>query len=138
MAPDVTGLTAFDTFAVALTSDEEVPPTEPNPGATGTADLAFYTLDDGIDVVCAEIAVDKGTATGTFAGAAGSHIHEGAAGVAGPIVVPLPTVDDDTNTADGCVTTDFDLEDISAAPADFYVNIHTTDYPTGVARGQLG
>ena len=138
VAPDVTGLTATDTFAIQLSSADEVPPTEPDPGATGTAALEFYTLDDGSNVVCAELAVDQGTGDGTFAGAAGSHIHEAPAGEAGPIIVNLPTVDDDTNTAQGCSVTSFDLQEISDTPADYYVNVHTTEYPTGIVRGQLG
>ena len=138
VAPDVTGLDATDTFALQLTSEEEVPPLEPEPGASGTALLEFYTLEDDTDVVCADLAVDKGTATGTFAGAPGSHIHEAPVGEAGPIIITLPTVDDTTNTAQGCTTTSFDLEEISDTPADYYVNIHTTDYPTGLVRGQLG
>jgi hypothetical protein len=74
-----------------------------------------------------------------------SHIHQGAAGVAGPVVVPF--FQPGTNAASlpaslsavaGCVDVDADLaRKIAASPRDWYVNIHTTDFPAGAIRGQL-
>jgi hypothetical protein len=74
-----------------------------------------------------------------------SHIHQGAAGVAGPVVVPF--FQPGTNAASlpgtlsavaGCVDVDADLAArIAANPSDWYVNIHTTEFPAGAIRGQL-
>jgi hypothetical protein len=74
-----------------------------------------------------------------------SHIHQGAAGVAGPVVVPF--FQPGTNAASlpgtlsavaGCVAVDAGLaRRIAASPRDFYVNIHTADFPAGAIRGQL-
>lgn len=67
-----------------------------------------------------------------------SHIHEAPAGVAGDVVVPLD-VDGFEESSDGC-TEDVDadlLQSIIDSPADFYVNVHTEDFPPGAVRGQL-
>jgi hypothetical protein len=61
------------------------------------------------------------------------HIHAGAAGVGGPIVVNL------SGSIDGsprCVT-DADADAIAAAPSQYYLNIHNTPFPNGATRGQL-
>lgn len=65
-----------------------------------------------------------------------AHIHRGAAGAAGAVVVnlgerlPLAT--------DGCALIEFDLAaEIRANPAGFYVNVHNNDFPGGAIRGQL-
>ena len=74
-----------------------------------------------------------------------SHIHQGGAGVAGPVVVPF--FQPGTNAASlpatlsavaGCVDVDAGLAGrIAASPGDWYVNIHTADFPAGAIRGQL-
>ena len=62
------------------------------------------------------------------------HIHSGATGVAGPIVVDLtPTL-----TGPACVTSTTALvREIDRDPQDFYLNIHTTPFSNGAIRGQL-
>ena len=68
------------------------------------------------------------------------HIHRGAAGVNGPVVVPFfgtPMPATATAAADA-VAADAQLtQDIRANPAGFYVNLHTTAFPGGAVRGQL-
>ena len=69
--------------------------------------------------------------------ATAAHIHRGAAGVTGPIVVQLmpPNASGDSS---GCTHAPRDL--ISAIlqhPADYYVNVHNVRYPDGAVRGQL-
>ena len=66
-----------------------------------------------------------------------SHIHVGAEGESGDVVVPLD-VDGFEGSSDGCVdASDADLDAIIADPAGYYVNIHTEDFPAGAIRGQL-
>jgi hypothetical protein len=74
-----------------------------------------------------------------------AHIHQGGAGVAGPVVVLF--FQPGTNAASlpgtlssvaGCVDVDPALAGrIAASPRDWYVNIHTADFPAGAIRGQL-
>jgi hypothetical protein len=66
-----------------------------------------------------------------------AHIHHGLAGVAGPVVVPLPPTGPSSGT--GCTTgvgRSLAL-DIIEHPADYYVNTHNAELLTGAARGQL-
>jgi hypothetical protein len=69
------------------------------------------------------------------------HIHKGAEGVAGDIKVPL-FVDQElegTGAYDGCVKEVKKklIKKIIAKPENYYVNIHTEEYPDGAIRGQL-
>ena len=74
-----------------------------------------------------------------------AHIHEGRAGVAGPVVVLFfqpgtnaASLPDTLSSVAGCVDVDRGLaRKIAANPSDYYVNIHTADFPDGAIRGQL-
>jgi hypothetical protein len=82
--------------------------------------------------VCYSIAV--GGLAGTVISA---HIHQGAAGTAGPVVVQfMPPTQGSIN---GCAAAAHGLlKQIVQDPSGFYVNVHTTpDFPKGAARGQL-
>lgn len=64
-----------------------------------------------------------------------AHIHKGAAGKDGPPVIGLDLTDADD---DVCVAAEPDtLKEIVAAPAGYYVNVHSQAYPKGAVRGQL-
>src|SRR5437762_1973409 len=66
-----------------------------------------------------------------------SHIHRGAAGVAGPVVVTLAT-SFPGDRASGTVTISEALRDeIFGNPSGFYFNIHNAEFPNGAIRGQL-
>lgn len=66
-----------------------------------------------------------------------AHVHEGDAGVAGPVVVTLSPPPEDGHTR-GCTPVDPALaEAIAADPSHYYVNVHNADYPSGAVRGQL-
>ncbi len=67
-----------------------------------------------------------------------AHIHRGASTVNGPVIIPF-TAPDATGNSDGCVaTTTALIDEITANPAGFYVNVHTTEHPAGAIRAQLG
>jgi hypothetical protein len=112
-----------------LTGAAEVPgPGDPN--GSGTA-LIF--LNQGQEQICFEI-----TVSGITLPAIGAHIHVAPVGVAGPIIVPL-TPPDASGSSSGCVSADRDLiKAIRQNPANYYVNVHTTEFPAGAIRGQLG
>jgi len=63
-----------------------------------------------------------------------AHIHAGKAGVAGPPVVTLKA----SAPSETCMALDkATAQKIVAAPGDYYVNVHTADFPSGAIRGQL-
>jgi hypothetical protein len=116
-------------FTTTLTGAAEVPgPGDPD--GSGTARVA---LNPGQGEVCFTITVANITLPATAA-----HIHEAPVGVAGPIVVTLAPPDA-SGTVTGCAS-DVDQEEIKEIiqhPEEYYVNVHTTDYPAGAVRGQL-
>jgi CHRD domain/Protein of unknown function (DUF3455) len=71
------------------------------------------------------------------------HIHQGAVGVNGPVVVPLfsaPTGLPASITGVAGVVSDVKSDlarSISRDPANFYTNLHTAEFGGGAVRGQL-
>ena len=64
-----------------------------------------------------------------------AHIHKGAKGTSGNIVVALPG---SSYQASGCVpASSAILRTIEADPHGYYVNIHSKKYPGGAIRAQL-
>jgi hypothetical protein len=70
-----------------------------------------------------------------------AHIHAGARGVNGEVKVAFfeQTLPGSLNAVTGSVTVKDAklLKEISANPGDFYVNVHTAQFPGGAVRGQL-
>ena len=116
----------------ALTAPLTGPAEVPGPGDQDGAGSATIRLVAGEGRLCFQLSVTNLTLPATAA-----HVHSGVAGVAGPIVVTL-TPPGAGGTASGCVTIDRTLvAAILANPAAYYVNMHTTDFPSGAVRGQL-
>jgi hypothetical protein len=66
-----------------------------------------------------------------------SHIHRGAVGVAGPVVITLASAFPN-NTASGTANASVALiEEIRHNLSGFYVNVHNADFPNGAVRAQL-
>ena len=111
------------TFAVDLKGTSE-------PNATGTA-VVRVRPDAGM--VCYRLHAANVTLPTVAA-----HIHKGAAGTNGPVVVPFTAPGADGNSS-GCAPADAALiADITANPAGYYVNVHTKEHPAGAIRNQLG
>ncbi len=106
-----------------LLGANETPPTG---SGSGTANIR---LNQGKGRVCWTI-----TLTGLSSAVTGAHIHTGAAGVDGGVVVALGP-----NIAEGCAdNVDPQLiKDIRQSPAQYYVNVHTATFGNGEVRGQL-
>jgi len=115
-------------FTTTLTGAAEVP----GPGHPDGSGTATITLNHGQGTVCWEINVSGITLPATAA-----HIHEAPVGVAGPVDVGLSAPGAD-GFASGCATVSREeIKEIIQHPEEYYVNVHTTDYPAGALRGQL-
>jgi hypothetical protein len=69
-----------------------------------------------------------------------AHIHKGAKGVAGPIVVPTDqsSFNLPRPTSSGCEAIPSALsKKLRQNPSNYYVNVHNKPYPDGAIRGQL-
>jgi len=118
---------AADMHAKAtLTGAAEVPgPGDPDGGGT-----AQVTLNPDKNEVCYELSVTK------IDDATAAHIHEGAMGKDGPVKVGLDTPKG--GATKGCKSADAAVvKDMMANPANYYVNVHSKDFPKGAVRGQL-
>src|SRR5688572_15316468 len=96
----------------------------PGPGDPDGSGIANITLNQGQGKVCFELAVADITLPATAA-----HIHKAPVGVPGPVVVGL-TAPDAAGLSSGCVSADKALiKDIRQNPQNYYVNVHTADFP---------
>ena len=131
------------TLRARLSGANEVPVADPDGSGRGRVELS---VDDGM--VCFDVRFDD---TGT---PHRGHIHVGAAGVNGGIVVTLFELGAAQNPAgpadpandklesrerlDNCVAADpAVLAQIEANPGNYYVNLHNARFPGGAIRGQL-
>ncbi len=108
---------------LTLSGANEVPPVTTD--ATGEA-----TVDIKPDrSVTAKVTVSGMTATA-------SHIHEAAAGVNGPVIVPFTKTGDNTfEAAPGASLTEAQYK--SYKEGKLYVNVHSAKNPGGEVRAQL-
>jgi hypothetical protein len=128
----ITGANATSVFFSAdLSGANEVPAADPD--GTGKALVRITGTQ-----VC--FALKYANITAPFAG----HIHTGAAGANGAVVVPFfavpggATLPANLTGIAGCLASDqATVDSIKANPAGFYVNMHTVDFRAGVMRGQL-
>jgi hypothetical protein len=135
----VVGMIAMQSLATAdvkvrqtrLLGSNEVP----NPGDPDGSGRAKVRINDTKGTVCFKLSWEG------IAAPSAAHIHEGAKGVPGDIVVtffqgPLPETIDGVN---GCVENlDSDLlDEIQKKPRQYYVNVHNEEFPAGALRGQL-
>jgi hypothetical protein len=117
-------LSAPVTQSATLSGANEVP-TNPST-ATGTGAV-------GVNPITLELS--GGVSTSGITGTA-SHIHEGAAGTAGPIIVPLGDAGGGTWAVP--IATRFTSGQFASWRAgNLYLNVHSTAYPSGEIRGQL-
>jgi hypothetical protein len=126
------------TVTVNLTGDEEVPPVQTE--ATGVAEFTPMGMDSiGYSINATNIE-----------GATAGHVHQGAKGENGPVVVTLFKYDTPMNqvSENGTITADKlegpmagkQISDLAAAGGNgtLYVNVHTEKNPNGEIRGQGG
>ena len=124
--------------------------------SSGNAIIWLHVIRDAAGAITSgSVDFDISTKFSSAVTATGLHIHNAAAGVAGPIVVPT-----DIGAGDKSIAVDATgririqkqvqfplaspsplsltvINDMVANPQNYYVNIHTTDRPGGAMRGQL-
>jgi hypothetical protein len=112
---------------IFMTGEADVPTGDP----VGTGE-ATIRLRRGQGQICYSLEVQNITLPSV-----GAHIHRGGAGESGPIVVPLRQPGANGQSS-GCATVSRAIvSQILANRSDYYVNVHTTDFPGGAVRGQL-
>jgi hypothetical protein len=108
---------------VMLSGGQEVPPVTSSGAGSGT-----ITINDDKTV--------SGSVTTTGVTGTMAHIHNGAAGKNGPVIVPLSKSGDGTWTVpSGVKLTDAQYAAFKAG--DLYVNVHSAQHQGGEIRGQL-
>jgi hypothetical protein len=107
---------------VNLTGAEEVPPLN----VPGSGSGSYRVTEDGTITG----SVTTKDVQGTMA-----HIHRGAKGTNGPVIVPLDKNGDTYTVPAGRKLTPQQLEELKKG--NLYVNVHTNRYKGGEVRGQI-
>jgi hypothetical protein len=108
---------------VRLTGDQEVPPVKTPASGSGT----ITVMDDGSV---------SGTVTTTGMTGTMAHIHAGAPGTNGPVIIPLTKSGDSTwNVPQGAKLNAEQMARYKAG--ELYVNVHTEANKGGEVRAQL-
>ena len=114
-------------FAVALSGNQEVPPTTTSGAGTGSLTFSSPSL-----AISGGITVNGITATA-------AHIHTGVAGTNGGVIVPLtesPAGSGVWIVPNGSVLTQSQADALLAGG--LYFNAHSAAFPGGEVRGQIG
>lgn len=99
----------------------------PGPADPDGRGRAKIVLDEAFAQICWKLEDLKKIASVTEA-----HVHQAPAGSSGPVIVTLAA-------APGCTPADRALiRAVGEQPEQYYVNVHTTEFPDGAIRGQLG
>ena len=109
-------------MGVKLSGDQEVPPVQSSGSGSGSITIG----DDGSV---------SGSVTATGFTPTAAHIHEGAAGKNGPVIVPFQKEGDKFAPAAGAKLTADQMKAFKAG--NLYVNIHSAAHPDGEVRAQL-
>lgn len=108
-------------FTATLNGSNEVPP-----NASTNVGTTVVDVDPSSSTISW-----RTTSSVPLASVTGHHIHQGVAGVNGPIVVNFG------GAYSGSVVNTTVAPQILANPTSFYVNLHTRAFPGGEIRGQL-
>ncbi|PRY68977.1 CHRD domain-containing protein [Glaciihabitans tibetensis] len=125
------------------------------PGEAGATGQFTFRVNSDLEIICYDITLEGVTGEYMSPAKTATHIHQAAAGLAGPprIAFPNPApVGDGPRTSSGCLqgpfttgilsngvdTGDgFSLKTLEADAAAFASDAHTVAFPAGVVRGQL-
>jgi hypothetical protein len=126
--------TAPPGYKTVLTGEKEVPPV--NTTAAGLSDLAVRTGKCPSAGSSSDCTMLVGTVQTTGLVATAAHIHQGAVGQNGPVIVTLVKTGTDVwGVPVGTTLTDAQYQAYLAGQ--FYVNVHTDTHKDGEIRAQL-
>jgi hypothetical protein len=116
---------AWTKFTAKLSGDNEVGGGDPDGGGTAAVktrgtEVCYDLKWTGVDVTLA-------------------HIHKGASGANGDVVVNFFANESplDASSKSGCVTAkEAVVKGLASNPGNYYVNLHSPEYPKGAVRGQ--
>jgi uncharacterized protein (TIGR03437 family) len=134
-------------YRAILSTANEVPPVAL--AASGTGTVWFHVVRDASgEIISGSVDFDVNYKFPGEATITAMHIHDGAAGVNGPVVIDsavsrtenvtagsLPVLQAQISPAGAAAFAAF--KGVIANPAGYYLNVHTTANPAGVFRGQL-
>jgi len=109
--------------AVKLSGDQEVPPVQTSGWGSGTIKMG---MDGSV----------SGSVTTTGVPGLAAHIHMGAAGKNGPVIVPLSKGGEGTWTVPAGARLN-DAQMAAYKAGGLYVNVHTAAHKGGEVRGQI-
>jgi hypothetical protein len=115
-------MSSGSTVKVNLSGAEEVPPVS----VPGSGSGSFTIGADG---------TVSGSATTTGVQGTAAHIHIGARGTNGPVVIPFTKSGDTYSAPAGAKLNDAQMQAFKAG--NLYVNVHTAQNKGGEVRGQL-
>lgn len=113
-------------FKGTFKGSEEVPPNA-SPGR-GTVIVRYDIATNSVELY--------GDYQNLTSPAVASHIHHGAPGVSGPVIIPVTNTGDSTGTLSVRDTLSDSLE-AELLAGNMYVNVHTDSFPAGEVRAQL-
>jgi hypothetical protein len=147
--PSTTAGTTVTRFTATLSPTQETPQAISGPEASGsgTSTMDFNITRDASGTITAATVNFTVTMQGFPATTVVTiaHIHTGAVGVQGPILISTSVVPGEVTLTNGSgsftrvaqVVKPTDMQAILDNPAGFYFNVHTQANPVGVMRGQL-
>jgi hypothetical protein len=109
-------------LSVTLSGAEEVPPAQTSGSGSGSIRVA----EDG---------AVSGSVTTTGVQGTMAHIHAGAKGQNGPVIIPLTKTGDTYTVPAGAKLTGQQMQAFKSGG--LYVNVHSDRYKGGEVRGQL-
>jgi CHRD domain-containing protein len=107
---------------VKLSGDQEVPAAS----TSGSGSGSFRVTEDG---------TIGGSVTTTGVAGTMAHIHQGAKGQNGPVIIPLTKSGDTYTVPEGRKLTAVQIQALKAG--NLYVNVHSDKYKGGEVRAQL-
>ncbi|MGH2721047.1 MAG: CHRD domain-containing protein [Actinomycetota bacterium] len=119
-------------FQPELSGADEVCSAEQKCGDPDGSGSASVEINSDRNELCYDITLSG------ISGVTAAHIHKGASGEPGDVVLNLEWAGTDTG-GEACLdgVDEGTLERISKDPVNHYVNVHTSEFPDGAVRGQL-